>query len=388
MAMTARLPWRAGVSRARAQLVLTVVDDLAEIEVPWRRLEADGITTPFQTFAWVRAYAKTLAAAHGRTLRAVVAGDGTGEVCFIAPLEMRSRLGARVATLPGGAHANVQMPLLSRAGSRLPPGEVRRALVSGTKSMQGVDAIHMSSQPTAWSGHPNPFAAEAMASGERLHSIDLDPDPEETLNRVVGSGSRKKLRQKRRRLEALGPVTYRQAGTAEAVDAVLEAFFAQKAQRMRALGIPNPFVGATRDFLRDAARVGERGRPAVDLHALMLDSRIIAVFGAATDARSVCGMFNSFDPDPGLLRTSVGDLLLVDVLRHYARSGRRHFDLGLGEAAYKDTFCERADPVVETIIPLTAAGVAYAVFARARLVAKRAIKRHPALLSTLRRFST
>jgi CelD/BcsL family acetyltransferase involved in cellulose biosynthesis len=287
--------------------------------------------------------------------------------------------------MPGGAHANVQMPLLSAAGVRLSPAAVRRALAAGASRL-GVDAIHLRAQPTAWQSHPNPFAAGGAPSGDRLHSVVLDRDPAETLKRVVGAGSRKKLRQKRRRLEALGAVAHRTATRADEADEILATFFAQKAERLRSQGIPDPFVGATREFLRRAAGGGVGEKPAVDLHALTLDDRIVAVFGSASDARSACGMFNSFTPDASLVRTSVGDLLLEDVIGHYARSGRVHFDLGVGEAAYKDTFCERADVVVETVVPVTAAGVGYAVVARVTRAIRCAIKRRPTLLARLRRF--
>jgi CelD/BcsL family acetyltransferase involved in cellulose biosynthesis len=227
----------------------------------------------------------------------------------------------------------------------------------------------------------------ALSTGERLHSLALDGHPTETLDRVIGKSWRKKLRQKRRRLESLGRVAYRPAASARESDAILKVFFEQKAERFREQHIPNPFVGATQEFLRRAARAASDGHVALDLHAMTLDSRIIAVFGATSDARSACGMFNSFARDPELMRTSVGHLLLVEVIGHYARTGRRHFDLGTGEADYKETFCESAEPVVDTILPVTTRGIAYAALASAALTAKRIVKRRPLLVSALRRWS-
>jgi CelD/BcsL family acetyltransferase involved in cellulose biosynthesis len=378
------LRWR--ISTAPAKPSVTVVDDLGEIEDLWRGFELDAITTPFQNFDWIAAYATTVATVEGHRTCALLGRDPDGDLNFILPLEIGTRLGARIAAVPGGAHANVQMPLLSVSGSRLSPRVLRRSLVATARDMGTVDAFHFRAQPRAWAGHPNPLPATALPTGERLHRLALDRDPATTLDRVIGKASRKKLRQKRRRLESLGKVAYHAASTAGESDAILAAFFEQKAERLREQHIPNPFVGATRDFLHRAVRAADNGHVALDLHALTLDSRIVAVFGATSDARSACGMFNSFARAPELLRISVGNLLLVEVIRHYARTGRRHFDLGVGEAEYKDTFCEEADPVVETILPVTSRGIAYAAVASAALTAKRVIKRSPLLLGALRRW--
>jgi CelD/BcsL family acetyltransferase involved in cellulose biosynthesis len=379
------LPW--GVSRAPSKPTVNVVDDLTEIEDLWRGFELDAITTPFQNFDWIAAYATTVSSVQGHRTCALLGRDADDDLAFILPLEIGSCMGARVATVPGGAHANVQMPLLSASGSRLSPRPLRRALVKTARKMGGIDALHFRAQPRAWAGHPNPFAAVALSTGERLHSLALDRDPADTWDRVIGRSWRKKLRQKRRRLEALGKVAYHSAASARESDAILATFFEQKAERFREQRIPNPFVGATQEFLHRAARAACDGHVALDLHAMTLDSRIVAVFGATSDARSACGMFNSFAPDPELLRTSVGHLLLVEVIGHYARTGRRHFDLGVGEADYKETFCESAEPVVETILPVTTRGIAYAALASAALTAKRMIKRRPSLLGALRRWS-
>jgi CelD/BcsL family acetyltransferase involved in cellulose biosynthesis len=375
---------RRDASTATSKVTVDVVDDLAEVEDLWRGFELDAITTPFQSFDWIEAYATTVASPHGRRTCALLGRAGDGDLAFILPVEIDTLLGARIGAVPGGPHANVQMPLLSSSGTRLSPRALRRALAEAARRM-GLDALHLRSQPRTWAGYANPFASTGLSTGERLHSLTLDRDPEATLGRVIGPSWRKKLRQKRRRLEALGEVAYRTAASRHESDAILATFFAQKAERFRARHVPNPFVGAIQEFLHRAA--SPAGRVALDLHAMTLDSRIVAVFGAASDARSACGMFNSFAQDPDLLRTSVGHLLLIEVIGHYARTGRRHFDLGVGEAPYKEAFCESAEPVVETIVPVTAAGIAYAGFAWSVLVAKRTIKRWPSLVGALRRFA-
>lgn len=127
-------------------------------------------------------------------------------------------------------------------------------------------------QPARQGGRPSP------SNGYRLA---LSGDAEATLSRALSKDGRKKLRQKDKKLRELGPVAHRVARTAEEAEAILAAFLDQKRARFRELGLPNPFDDeATQTFLRRAARAGlAEGRPAIELHALMLGERIVASFG-------------------------------------------------------------------------------------------------------------
>jgi CelD/BcsL family acetyltransferase involved in cellulose biosynthesis len=163
------------------------------------------------------------------------------------------------------------------------------------------------------------------------------------------------------------------------VDAILSAFFAQKRERFRGTGIPNPFEdGATQRFLRAACLAGlDEGRPAVELHALAIGERVLAAFGGAVDQTRCCGMFTSFDPDPEVARSSPGELLMLDVIRHQCRQGRRVFDLGVGEARYKNSLCDEVEALVDAMLPVTARGHLYAAALAGCLRLKRTVKRTP-----------
>jgi CelD/BcsL family acetyltransferase involved in cellulose biosynthesis len=70
-------------------------------------------------------------------------------------------------------------------------------------------------------------------------------------------------------------------------------------------------------------------------------------------------------------------------VRHCCERGLTVFDLGIGEAKYKDLFCPDAEPMFDSYWPLSATGRRVASVFRLAAAAKRAIKQRPALWSLI-----
>jgi CelD/BcsL family acetyltransferase involved in cellulose biosynthesis len=100
-------------------------------------------------------------------------------------------------------------------------------------------------------------------------------------------------------------------------------------------------------------------------------------------------MVNSFDGDPEIARCSPGDLLLQSIIESACREGLTGFDLGIGEARYKDSWCNESVAMFDSIMPVSVKGRVYARYESLRLNAKRWIKQSdwawPLLLRVLRR---
>jgi CelD/BcsL family acetyltransferase involved in cellulose biosynthesis len=352
------------------------VRDLAAVESLWRGLEADGVASPYQRFDWQRAYIETMRDSAGFEPCVVLVRDATGRPCLLLPLGIARRHGLSVASPIGGKHANYHLPLM---GSPLPSPSGLRALLRDAGRSLGIDAYAFASLPLAWNGLANPLAEGGRPSPSNGYRLTLDSDGESTLQRALSKDARKKLRQKDKKLRELGAVSHRVARTPEDLDAILSAFLAQKRERFREMGIPNPFEdGSTQSFLRAACLAGlDQGRPAIELHALMIGERALAVFGGAIDAARCCGMFTSFDPGPEIARSSPGELLMLDVIRHQCRQGRRVFDLGVGEARYKNSLCDEVEALVDVTLPVTARGHLYAATLAGYLGLKRTVKQTP-----------
>jgi CelD/BcsL family acetyltransferase involved in cellulose biosynthesis len=354
-----------------------IVEKFGAAEPAWRELERTGRGSPYQRFDWQKAYVETLSQSRGFEPRVILVRDETSRPALLLPLAIERRRGLCVASPIGGKHANYHLPLIG-AGPVPSPAALRVLLREAGRQL-GIDAYSFTNLPLSWSGAPNPLAEAGRPSPSNGYRLVLGRDADETLQRVLSKDARKKLRQKSKKLNELGAIAHRVAGSAAEIDLVLSAFFAQKRDRFRGTGIPDPFAdAAVQAFLRAGCRSGlEVGRPAIELHALTLGERVLAVFGAAVDADRCCGMFTSFDPDLEIARSSPGELLMADVIRHQCSLGRRGFDLGVGEARYKSSLCDEVEELVDVSLPVTARGrIQVAAFA-GYLRLKRLVKRTP-----------
>jgi CelD/BcsL family acetyltransferase involved in cellulose biosynthesis len=109
----------------------------------------------------------------------------------------------------------------------------------------------------------------------------------------------------------------------------------------------------------------------------MSGARIVATFGALAQADRVCGMFISYDPDPEISRCSPGQLLILEMIRNLGARGVATFDLGVGEARYKDENCEAEEPLFDAAVAVTRLGRALGSLALRRQRIKRWAKQTP-----------
>jgi CelD/BcsL family acetyltransferase involved in cellulose biosynthesis len=372
---------------APAAYEVEAVAELAALEPLWRELETSGVASPYQRYDWVKAYAEATAVSEGFRPRILVVRDALRRPCLLLPLGIARRHGLAIAAPLGGKHANYHLPVIGAGAPS--PAELRRLLRDAGRRL-GLDAYVFGNCPLAWRGVPNPLAEAGSPSPSNGYRLRLEPDCEAALKRAFGSETRKKLRKKEKRLGELGPVTHLVARSEAEVDRILAAFHAQKRARFRELGIANPFEdAAAQHFVRAAALAGlGHGHPAIELHALLAGDRVVATFGAAVDAARCCGMFNSFDTDPEIARSSPGELLTINVIRAYCRSGRTMFDLGVGEARYKNSVCDETEELVDLMLPVTARGRLYAAGLDGVQRLKRFVKQTPwawGLVGVLRR---
>jgi CelD/BcsL family acetyltransferase involved in cellulose biosynthesis len=163
---------------------------------------------------------------------------------------------------------------------------------------------------------------------------------------------------------------------------VLAAFFRQKGERMRELGLSNAFdAPGVKEFSAAAAHEidPDTGEPIIELYAALAGDTIIATFGGIMAHGRFSGMFNSI-AGAEFRDYSPGELLLSNVVRMCCERGCDRFDLGIGDAAYKQVYCKDVEPLYDSVIPITAAGQIAAPVWRASLAMKSRIKRSDALL--------
>ncbi|MFY9292434.1 MAG: GNAT family N-acetyltransferase [Methylorubrum rhodinum] len=375
----------------RHALAVAWVSDLADVETVWRALESDpaALMTPYQRFDWVAAYAQAGIDANAKA-QILVLKDEAGRPRLLIPLAV-GRLGPlRIARMIGDRHANFHMPLFaSREAAAMRPEDLIEALVRAGRRA-GIDAFRFTNQPRFWDGVPNPLGHRGLPAPSDAYGLLLGPDAEATLKRVFSGDARKKVRAKERKLiEALGPVRHRVAATIGEAEEIQAAFYAQKAARFAALGVADAYAEpAVRRFAAAATAPDAGGHgPAIEVHALETESgRVLATFGGAVDRDRFCGMWTSFDTDPELGRFSPGEILLHRLIGDQAARGRRALDLGVGEASYKAKTCDETIELVESVVPVSAAGHLVAVAAGVASRLKHRVKRSPRLFAAAQRF--
>ena len=375
----------AGPASARFASVTAFTDATAILDA-WGELETAAPCSIYQTRAFILPWATTLGRKAGLEPHFVLARDREGAPVALLCLGITRRGPLRIATWLGGKDANFNMPLLQRP-SAWTRGEVQRLLREAARACgaSAPDVFELPNQPLSWSGIDNAFASlPHSASPSAAYGTRLPATGEALFADKLSKDTRKKLRKKEAKLATLGPVTHIVATSAEDQARILETFLAQKTARFRERGIASDFdAPEMRDFIERASAPQGAG---IELHALLAGERIVATYGGAAHGRQWSGMFNSFDADEEISKSSPGDLLLMRVMERCCAAGLEGFDLGIGEARYKAALCDEPIELFDVFVPVSLRGRAYVGFARARQAAKRRIKQDPRLMALLARW--
>ena len=372
---------RSGPAGVHGAISVAVADRFETVEPIWRRMEADAVFTPYQRYEWQALFHRHFGA--DQTSCLVVLSDESGARRALLPLAIQRRGGLGIASFIGAKHANFHMGLWDRAfaASLTTPVMARLLREIAASSPERIDVFAFSQQPREWDGMANPLALlPHQPAASDAYKLALGPDADAVLGRVVSAASRRKLRKKERTLAESGPVAFTVARTADEVRRLVDTFLAYKGDRLKELGIGDPFaVPGMRGFLLDGGACGlEDGRPLIEYCALTVGDTVLALYGGTASGGRFTAMFNAITNGP-LMRLSPGELLLHHLIRHCCERGLSVFDLGTGEARYKANICDGVDTLFSQFIGVTAAGRLAAVGLATAARAKRTIKQTPAL---------
>lgn len=392
-------PLRSPAATANAQAPIVEADvaridvfaSLAEARRDWDELEAVAGASPYQAFAFADAWFATIGAARRASPFIVVAREKSGRPLALLPFARRSRGLLGVVEFIGGKHANFNLglfrpgrawsaaALLGLLSAAAPQGEAR------------VDLYALVNQPRDWQGRVNPLAAlGGWASPSFSYKSELPVAFEAWRDARCSRAARRKLRKKAERLASMGAVSHGIARDAAEAARTLDALIARRCDRARREGILDAYENPdAQAFLRHLATDGPAGgRSIMELHALMLDERVVAAFAALSDRDRLSGLVIAYDADPEIARCSPGELILHEVVRSAIARGFKTFDLGVGEARYKNECCEAAETLFDTFVTLSPLGRLAALAYRLERRVRRIVKRSPrlsALAARLRR---
>jgi len=361
---------------------VAVIRDMAAAEVSWRAFEgSDFLFTPYQRFELLDAWQRSIGKHEGAVPFVVVAYDVNSQPLVLLPLVSSRENGAKMARFMGGKHPTFNMALWRRDFAETISSAELDALVAAIRMQpDSVDVLAFTQQPKQWRNVANPLASlAAQPSANPCPMMTMVPDckPEER----VSTSTRRRLRNKERKLQALPGYRYFIATTDDEINRLLDSFFVIKPQRMALSKLPDIFSDpATKAFVRDACLVKlPSGGRAIELHALECDAELISIFACVADGERFSTMFNTYTISENA-RYSPGLILLRYMIDHFGDLGYSSLDFGVGSDEYKMMFCKDDEPLADAFIPLTARGKFAALGMSSLTHAKRLVKHNPALM--------
>jgi len=303
---------RRSICVADVELAFDTVMDSAERS--WRVLETLGEVSPYQCYDWVASWAETRTDPR-RHQALLVTGRLEGAPLFAWPLLVR-RIGPwRVASWLGGRDANMVFGPYAEGAAGVLTAERLDAILSAVAAELRIDIFSLRSNAYCWRDGSNPLAVlPRQRSAASIHALRLEPDHAALIARLRSRSTLKTLRKKEAALARKGALAYRLVSTVAEVEALIDAFLAQKAARLAERGRRSDFRCArAAAFLKRVSEPrGSRQAP-VELHALFQNGEPLAILGGAVHQGRFCGMINSIT-DGWQRRYSPGELLIAHVI--------------------------------------------------------------------------
>lgn len=344
----------------------------------WESLYSLAAVSPYQSFRFLSVWTDTVGRDHALEPFILLMRAPTGEPRALLPFGVEKVGPLRIASFLGGRESNFNLALI-HPDTHLAESELRALLLEAArKAPRGPDLYYLRNQPRRFDGVDNPLAFRcARPSASAAYGLALPKTAEELAARL-SKDTRKKLRKKEAKLAELGELRYEHRPVGLRAEAVLSALIEQKSARFADLGVDGLFhAPGMRELVRRLAF--STGDGAMELHALSVGDRIVATYAGFVRGGRFSAMLNSFDADETIARSSPGELLLHALMRDLVARGMTHFDLGAGEARYKNSVCDETIALCDTVTPVTWKGVLAAPLLSAFLRVKRQVKQSPAL---------
>ncbi|HUO22193.1 MAG TPA: GNAT family N-acetyltransferase [Caulobacteraceae bacterium] len=306
-------------------------------EAAWRRLQAEGYSTAFQTAVWTDGICEHLAGpAHIRPFFVEVQDRESGEVVMLLPLALSRPLGVRTVNWLNLAVCDYAAPLLA-ADFKWSPESARAAWAAVRAVLPPVDVIDISQIPPTFAGAVNPLSLlpgrrrmELSAFGIPIRGVE-----EPIVAHWMQSKPLRELGRRRRRLEEVGEIQFVEAKTPDELDGLFDAMVKQRRFRFEAMGrfdlLSRPHYER---FYREAARQSLEDGATARVFGVFVNDELISAAYVLVHAGVFSGILMSIGHDrwgkygPGLL-------LVTELMKWSQAQGHRYFDLTIGDMPYK-----------------------------------------------------
>jgi CelD/BcsL family acetyltransferase involved in cellulose biosynthesis len=361
------------------ELILSTTTDMDAIRASWINLEHRAAGHVFQSWAWVSQWHTHVGRARNIEPFVVMASRRDGSLAALLPFGIETSRGLRILVWLGDEHADYKGPLIDRSLlQRMTRDVVETLFDAAIRMAPGIDLVRLLEMPVTLDAGDHPLLCyKHFMSPMASHSVALGTDFDSFFKERRGTSSRKKLRQKARRLTAAhGDTRMEIAGTKSQRSRMIAALVEQKRSRLSEMGVDDVFEAAeVRAFYRSLA---ENHPDICQISAFMAGDTITAAnWGLVWGDRYYYVLSTMAD---GEMRAfSPGQLHLNDLIAWSIDKGLKTFDFTAGDEAYKDDWCDTVMPLFDVHIGLTTRGRAAAYLLSAGRRIKRYIKQHAPL---------
>ncbi|MCT8991246.1 GNAT family N-acetyltransferase [Chelativorans sp. SCAU2101] len=367
---TAAIKGREGLKAAGKSWVASVYRDHRPLEAVWRRLEAEGYCTPFQTYDWASCWYET-AVAHGlaEPVIAVFSREG-GDPAWILPLCLYRKKGLRVISFADLGVTDYAAPVIARdapRGRREIEGMIRALL----GALPSCDLVHFQKLPAEIEGVSNPLLVRRhWRFPANCYGIRLSGPWQEQAEKIMQRRLRSTIRKQKRRIAGKGTVSISEVDRPEALRPALDTLMSMRRTRFEAIGRAD-MPAAWHEFYYRLATCPKRtlgvsvttlevaGEPVATCFGLKRRGAYLAILPSFA-----MGEWETFRP---------GMLLFDAMLERHAEetAGEGYFDFTIGDEPYKKRFGGDCLPLYEWMVPRSAIGAAAFLAWRAKGVLRR-----------------
>ena len=337
------------------ELALEMSHDIDAFAPDWPSLAHGGASSHyvFQTSDVLKIWQRTIGAARRILPCYVRLASPSDETLILAALGIEERRGVKVLVALDGGVSDYNAPIVFAGAESISPASLRRYL---HLALPAFDAAVLEKLPGRIGARPNPLVGEGARPANSFYAIDLAPDWQTfaatRLHRPKDS------RRKRRRLAELGGVRLIVAETQAERKRLFAAFMRQKTARYIAKNGADGFErpGYRAYFAQMTDELHPRGH--VNLSALEVAGEIVAThWGLVSGKRFYCLML-AYEACAAA-RYSVASLLVEELVKWSFANGLETFDLGAGQANWKNRFGAQRRALMQTEEAVSPLGWAY-----------------------------
>jgi CelD/BcsL family acetyltransferase involved in cellulose biosynthesis len=340
---------------------VTIFETTREAEAIWRKAQRSTRCYVFQSFDWCHTWMETVGSRQGVTPRiAHISFDG-GNVELLLPLQLQRRRGGVVAlSFLGGRQTDHAAPIIYGAAPAKLDCQDLWASLKHLMRQFDADVLAFRALRASVGDLENPLLHERYnQSSGRTYSLRLSSTWTDFAEDRLNSKHRAESRRRWRKLAREGQLQFMVEQSGAQAQAITRWLIEHKLAQLPA-GKAKAFE-AGREFLLSITS-GQFHELSVRVSALTLDRKLLAAHLGVVWQDSLVGIQTAFDPAWRIY--GPGRLLMESLLQYAFEQKFREFDFSIGDAPYKEVYCDSSEPLYWIVHPRTVLGTLYALHAK------------------------